>query len=121
MLKCQVTAAAAACAMVLAGSGLAQATNPEGEKLFLDTARNYSPSLLWQADEGLLDVGYAMCAVFDSRGVSPEVVGKVIEFGTEGGFSEPETRNLLGAATRGLCPQHGDALMIAFDAMVAGG
>ncbi|GAD87293.1 DUF732 domain-containing protein [Nocardia asteroides] len=120
MLKYRITVAAAACAALLAGAGLAQAASPEDETLFLDTARHYSPSLLWQSDEGLLDVGYAMCEVFDSRGVSPDVLRKVIGFGTEGGFTEPETRNLMGAATRGLCPQHGDALMIAFGEMVEG-
>ncbi|MEV0686695.1 DUF732 domain-containing protein [Nocardia sp. NPDC050378] len=121
MLKYRITVAAAACAALLAGGGLAQAATPEGEQLFLDTARHHSPSLWLQTDEGLLDVGYAMCEVFDSRGVSPEVLRKVIGFGEEGGMTEPETRNLMGAATRGLCSQHGDALMVAFDEMVAGG
>ncbi|MBL1077941.1 DUF732 domain-containing protein [Nocardia sp. 2] len=102
---------------VLGSGTVAYAAGPQ-EAEYLENSRRYTPSLEFVPDDGLLEIGYAVCAVYDGRGVSAETLRGIIDLATQDGMTETEIRSVIASSATWLCSQHGDPVMRAFDDMV---
>ncbi|MEV0251642.1 DUF732 domain-containing protein [Nocardia sp. NPDC050712] len=113
MLGKSTAVAALACAAIVASTGWANAgVSPKEEQRFLDAARDWSPSLMWVSDSGLLEIGYAMCEVYAKRGVDVPTLEGMITTAMDGGLSRDQARAVGSSAAVILCTENAHAAML---------